>query len=88
MDIDVLVAGAGPIGLTAAIELRRRGVNVRIVDPLGEPPQYAKAVGIQPRTLEVFENMGVLRQVLDAATILRGQISCVPPTAWKRTVRW
>ena len=75
MDIDVLVAGAGPIGLTAAIELRRRGVNVRIVDPLGEPPQYAKAVGIQPRTLEVFENMGVLRQVLDAATILRGQIS-------------
>ena len=75
MDIDVLVAGAGPIGLTAAIELRRRGINVRIIDPLGEPPQYAKAVGIQPRTLEVFENMGVLRQILDAATVMRGQIT-------------
>ena len=74
MDIDVLIAGAGPIGLTTAIELRRRGVNARIVDPLEKPLPYAKAVGIQPRTLEVFENMGVLGQILDASAILRGQI--------------
>ncbi|AZG44701.1 FAD-dependent monooxygenase [Gordonia insulae] len=73
-DVDVLVAGAGPIGLTAAIELRRRGVAVRIVDPLLEPPQYAKAVGVQPRTLEVFEGMGVLREILDAGIEMRGQI--------------
>ncbi len=66
--------GAGPVGLTAAIELRRRGVRCRIVDPLLEPPQYAKAVGVQPRTLEVFEGMGVLRQILDASTQMRGQI--------------
>ena len=58
MDTDVLVAGAGPIGLSTAIELRRRGISCRIVDPLDEPRQYAKAVGIQPRTLELFENMG------------------------------
>ena len=73
-DTDVLIAGAGPIGLTAAIELRRHGVRCRIVDPLMQPPQYAKAVGVQPRTLEVFEGMGVLRQVLDAAIQMRGQI--------------
>ncbi len=72
-DVDVLIAGAGPIGLTAAIELRRRGVRVRIVDPLLEPPQYAKAVGIQPRTLEVFEGMGVLEHILDAGMEMRGQ---------------
>jgi pentachlorophenol monooxygenase len=60
--------------LTAAIELRRRGVRCRIVDPLLEPPQYAKAVGVQPRTLEVFEGMGVLRQILDASTQMRGQV--------------
>lgn len=72
-DVDVLVAGAGPIGLTAAIELRRRGVRVRIVDPLLEPPQYAKAVGIQPRTLEVFEGMGVIGAILDAGMEMRGQ---------------
>ena len=39
-----------------------------------EPPQYAKAVGVQPRTLEIFEGMGVLRQVLDEAVEFGGQI--------------
>jgi 2-polyprenyl-6-methoxyphenol hydroxylase-like FAD-dependent oxidoreductase len=70
---EVLIAGAGPVGLTAAIELARRGIRCRIVDPLVEPPLYAKAVGIQPRTLEVFEGMGVLRRILDAAIQMRGQ---------------
>lgn len=73
-EVDVLIAGAGPIGLTAAVELRRRGIGVRIVDPLLEPPQYAKAVGIQPRTLEVFESMGVVEKVLDAGLEMRGQL--------------
>lgn len=73
-DTEVLIAGAGPVGLTAAIELARRGVAVQIVDPLVEPPPHAKAVGVQPRTLEIFERMGVLRQILDAAVPLRGQI--------------
>ena len=73
-DAEVLIAGAGPIGLTAAIELTRRGIACRIVDPLLEPPQYAKAVGVQPRTLEVFEGMGVLRRILDHAIQMRGQV--------------
>jgi 2-polyprenyl-6-methoxyphenol hydroxylase-like FAD-dependent oxidoreductase len=72
-DTGVLIAGAGPIGLTAAIELTRRGVPCRIVDPLTAPPQYAKAVGLQPRTLELFENMGIARQILDAAVQMHGQ---------------
>jgi pentachlorophenol monooxygenase len=71
---EVLIAGAGPIGLTAAIELARRGIACRIVDPLLDPPLYAKAVGVQPRTLEVFEAMGILRRILDAATLMHGQI--------------
>lgn len=70
----VLIAGAGPIGLTAAIELTRRGIECRIVDPLLEPPQYAKAVGVQPRTLELFESMGVLQRILNAAVQMHGQI--------------
>lgn len=70
----VLIAGAGPIGLTAAIELARRGIDFRIVDPLLDPPLYAKAVGVQPRTLEIFEGMGVLRRILDAGIKMNGQI--------------
>lgn len=74
MDTDVLIAGAGPIGLTAAIELRRRGIRCRILDTLTEPVMYAKAVGIQPRTLELFDGMGVLRTILDASEMMRGQL--------------
>ncbi len=73
-DADVLIAGAGPVGLTAALELTRRGVRCRVVDPLIEPPRYAKAVGVQPRTLEAFEGMGILHRMLDAAVPLRGQL--------------
>jgi 2-polyprenyl-6-methoxyphenol hydroxylase-like FAD-dependent oxidoreductase len=76
-DTQVLIAGGGPVGLTAAIELARRGVACRIVDPLVELPQYAKAVGVQPCTLEAFECMGVRRRILDAALVMRGQIAYV-----------
>ncbi|MGN5385413.1 FAD-dependent monooxygenase [Streptomyces sp. JL7001] len=74
---DVLVVGAGPIGLTAAAELRRRGVSCRIVDRLPAPLPFAKAVGIQPRTLEIWDRMGTVRAVLDAAVPMRGQITYV-----------
>ncbi len=74
---DVLVVGAGPVGLTAAVELHRRGVSVRIVDQLPAPLRYAKAVGVQPRTLEIWAAMGLVRQALDAAVPLRGQIAYV-----------
>ncbi|MFD7099742.1 FAD-dependent monooxygenase, partial [Streptomyces xanthophaeus] len=43
---DVLVVGAGPVGLTAAVELRRHGVSCRIVDRLPARLPFAKAVGI------------------------------------------
>lgn len=72
-DVDVLIVGAGPVGLTAAVELARRGVDCRVVDQLPAPMPYAKAVGIQPRTLEVWDAMGVVREALDAAEPLLGQ---------------
>ncbi|MFB7381303.1 FAD-dependent monooxygenase, partial [Kitasatospora purpeofusca] len=76
-ETEVLVVGAGPVGLTAAAELRRRGVGCRIVDRLDRPQPYAKAVGIQPRTLEVWEAMGLVGRVLDEAVPLLGQLAFV-----------
>ncbi|WP_331767606.1 FAD-dependent monooxygenase [Embleya sp. NBC_00896] len=71
---DVLIAGAGPVGLSAAAELRRHGVRCRLVDRLPARLPYAKAVGIQPRTLEIWDRMGLVRTVLEAAVPLRGQL--------------
>ncbi len=74
---EVVVAGGGPIGLTAALELRRRGIDVLIVDRLDSPAQYAKAVGLQPRTLELWDIAGVARRALDAVITMRGQLAFV-----------
>lgn len=73
-EIDVLVVGAGPVGLTAAAELRRHGVGCRIVDRLAVPQHYAKAVGVQPRTMELWDLMGMVRAALDEAVPMRGQL--------------
>lgn len=73
-DVDVLVVGAGPVGLTAAAELRRHGADCRIVDRLAAPDPYAKAIGIVPRTLEVWEAMGLVHRALDEAVPHLGQL--------------
>ena len=71
---DVLIVGAGPTGLTAAIELARRGVACRIIDRRAEPSSAAdKAIGIQCRTMEIWENIGVVAEAMDAGSWLHGQ---------------
>ncbi|MFC4013259.1 FAD-dependent monooxygenase [Nonomuraea purpurea] len=60
----VLIVGAGPTGLTLAVELARRGVDLRIVDKFPQPPTGVRGKGLQPRTLEVFDDLGVIDQVL------------------------
>ncbi|MEV7091378.1 FAD-dependent monooxygenase [Amycolatopsis sp. NPDC051045] len=66
MDTRVLIAGAGPTGLTLAIELARRDVAVRIIDKAETFFMGSRGDGMQPRTLEVFEDLGVLDAVLAA----------------------
>ncbi|NKY42464.1 FAD-dependent monooxygenase [Nocardia cerradoensis] len=64
----VLIAGAGPTGLTLAIDLARRGIDVRIEDKATTPFSGSRGDGIQPRTLEVFDDLGVLDAVLGAGS--------------------
>ncbi|MBY4865772.1 FAD-binding monooxygenase [Burkholderia sp. Bp9017] len=51
----VLIVGAGPTGLAAAMSLARARVPVRIIDRLAMPAPYSRAIGIQARTLELLE---------------------------------
>jgi 2-polyprenyl-6-methoxyphenol hydroxylase-like FAD-dependent oxidoreductase len=64
--IDVLIVGAGPAGSTLASDLVRRGVEVRLIDTADGAFAGSRAKGIQPRTQEVFDDLGVLDQALAA----------------------
>ncbi len=59
-DTEVLVVGAGPAGLTLACDLARRGVRARIVEAADVLFPGARGKGIQPRSQEVFDDLGVL----------------------------
>ena len=60
----VLVAGAGPTGLTLAAELARHDVPVRIVDRKDGPSTLSQALALMPRTVEVFDLMGIAEQAV------------------------
>jgi len=63
----VFIVGAGPVGLTLTLDLARRGVRVRLVDRAPSTFPGSRAKGIQPRTLEVFDDLGIADEV-DSAT--------------------
>lgn len=61
------------MGLVMAAELARHGTPCRIVDVLTQTSPYCRALGVTPRTLEVFEDMGIVRRAIDAGIWLRGR---------------
>jgi 2-polyprenyl-6-methoxyphenol hydroxylase-like FAD-dependent oxidoreductase len=66
-DTDVLICGAGAAGLTLAVDLARRGVAFRLIDKASAPFEGSRGKGVQPRSLEVFEDLGVLDRFLAKA---------------------
>ncbi len=65
-NVDVLVVGAGPVGLTMAAELARYGVSVRIVEKAAERTDKSKALVVWSRTLELMDRMGCAQAFVDA----------------------
>jgi 2-polyprenyl-6-methoxyphenol hydroxylase-like FAD-dependent oxidoreductase len=68
---NILVVGAGPTGLTMAAVLARHGVVPRLIEKAVEPPaDRSRAIVLQARTLELFDDLGIVREVLDAALVV------------------
>ena len=66
---EVLVVGAGPTGLTLAIELARRGIATRLIDRAGPGESGSRGKGLQPRTLELFDLAGLLEPFVHAGAL-------------------
>jgi bifunctional hydroxylase/dehydrase len=60
MKTDVIVVGAGPAGMMLAGELRLAGVNVTVLERLAAPTGESRGLGFTARTMEVFDQRGLL----------------------------
>lgn len=69
---DILVIGAGPTGLTAACDAARFGLSVKIIERRQTRAQISKALVLHARTLEIFESIGCVRQMLEAGKQFKG----------------
>lgn len=70
MKADVLIVGAGPVGLTVAIALRKLGIRVRVVDRSPETKRQPRAAVLWPRALEVLRDLGIVEDFEVAANEL------------------
>ncbi|CAG4904500.1 FAD-dependent monooxygenase [Paraburkholderia saeva] len=71
-NVDVLVVGAGPVGLLLGAELRRDRVAVKVIDKMAGRGFFCKALGVTPRTLEIFDDLGILDRAIEAGVWLTG----------------
>lgn len=67
VDTDVLIVGAGPVGLFLANECARRGLRWRLIEARAAQSQHSKALAIFPRTLEIFDMAGLVAPFLERA---------------------
>jgi 4,5-epoxidase len=74
MRIDVIVVGAGPTGLALACGLRAAGVDVRVLDRAAGPAETSRALGLQPRGVEVLDRLGALGDLPDRGLPIRSVV--------------
>jgi AhpD family alkylhydroperoxidase len=67
IDTEVLIVGAGPVGLFLANECARRGLRWRLIEAHSSQSEQSKALAIFPRTLEIFDMAGIVAPLLETA---------------------
>ncbi len=67
VDTDVLIVGAGPVGLFLANECARRSLRWRLFETRSSQSEHSKALAIFPRTLEIFDMAGLVGPFLEQA---------------------
>ena len=72
MDVPVLIAGAGPVGLSLACELERFGVEFRIADAARERAAVSRATDLHARSLELWDQSGVAEAIVAASLPITG----------------
>lgn len=68
----ILIVGAGPTGLMAALTLAHRGIKAHIIDKKSEPISTSNALAVQPRTLEIWDELGFVEDALSLGHRLNG----------------
>lgn len=81
-DVDVLIVGAGPVGLFLAAECARRGLRWRLVETRSAQSEHSKALAIFPRTFEIFDMAGIVAPFLESAN----RVTTVAVVAHKRSL--
>ena len=71
MQTDVLIVGAGPTGLALACQLIRYGVDFLIIDKNETTTPHSKAIGVQARTLEIYEQIGLAKKLMAEGTLAK-----------------
>lgn len=61
---EILICGAGAAGLTLAIDLARRGLPFRLIEKMDGPFRGSRGKGIQPRTQEIFADLGIVDRIV------------------------
>ena len=79
MNTQVVIAGAGPVGLFLAGELRLAGISVLVLDPLAERSPHSKGLIVHPRTVEVLASRGLREPFLaEGITMPSGHFAALP----------
>src|SRR5260370_2788115 len=66
----VLIVGGGPVGLALALGLARHGVRSTLFETKTAPDPHSRALGILPRTLEIFRTLGICERFFSEGTLL------------------